>query len=129
MAFGEPIPRDVLAQCVEHAGRADLVIVAGTSATVYPAAGFAIEVKRRGGVMIEANLYESELTPLADISLRGPTGKVMPRLIGAIADLRRAKLFVEASPRRITPPTVRPSADGSLTPSRLTVPAWSVRGN
>ena len=92
VAFGEPIPRDVLAQCVEHAGRADLVIVAGTSATVYPAAGFAIEVKRRGGVLIEANLYESELTPLADISLRGPTGKVMPRLIGAIADLRTAKL-------------------------------------
>ena len=92
VAFGEPIPRDVLAQCIEHAGRADLVIVAGTSATVYPAAGFAIDVKRRGGLMIEANLYESELTPLADISLRGPTGEVMPRLIGAIADLRRAKL-------------------------------------
>jgi hypothetical protein len=42
--------------------------------------------------MIEANLYESELTPLADISLRGPTGEVMPRLTAAISDLRRAKL-------------------------------------
>jgi NAD-dependent deacetylase len=92
VAFGEPIPRDVLAQCVEHSARADLVIVAGTSATVYPAAGFAIDVKRRGGVMIEANLYESDLTTLADISLRGPTGEVMPRLIAAIADLRRSKL-------------------------------------
>jgi NAD-dependent deacetylase len=92
VAFGEPIPPDVLAQCVEHSGRADLVIVAGTSATVYPAAGFAIEVKRRGGVMIEANLYESELTPLADISLRGPTGEVLPRLVASLADLRRSKL-------------------------------------
>jgi NAD-dependent deacetylase len=92
VAFGEPIPPDVLARCVEHAGRADLVIVAGTSATVYPAAGFAIEVKRRGGVMIEANLYESELTSLADLSLRGPTGEVMPRLVAVIAELRRAKL-------------------------------------
>ena len=92
VAFGEPIPPDVLAHCIEHAGRADLVIVAGTSATVYPAAGFAIEVKRRGGVLIEANLYESEITPLADLSLRGPTGEVMPRLVAAIADLRRSKL-------------------------------------
>ena len=62
VAFGEPIPPDVLEHCVEHSARADLVIVAGTSATVYPAAGFAIEVKQRGGVLIEANLYESEIT-------------------------------------------------------------------
>src|SRR5271168_4587722 len=38
VAFGEPIPRDVLADCVEHSARADLALVAGTSATVYPAA-------------------------------------------------------------------------------------------
>ncbi|HJU29196.1 MAG TPA: Sir2 family NAD-dependent protein deacetylase [Candidatus Binataceae bacterium] len=92
VAFGEPIPRDVLAQCVEHSALADLVIVAGTSATVYPAAGFAIEVKRRGGLLVEANLYESEITPICDYSLRGPTGEVLPRLAAATADLRRARL-------------------------------------
>ena len=40
------------------------MIVAGTSATVYPAAGFALEVKERGGVLVEVNLYESEITRL-----------------------------------------------------------------
>ena len=49
VAFGEPIPPDVLRECAEHSARADLVILGGTSATVYPAAGFAIEVKERGG--------------------------------------------------------------------------------
>jgi NAD-dependent deacetylase len=92
VSFGEPIPGDVLNQCMEHAARADMVLVAGTSATVYPAAGFAIEVKQRGGTMIEANLYETELSPICDISLRGPTGEVLPRLAAAVSELRREKL-------------------------------------
>jgi NAD-dependent deacetylase len=92
VAFGEPIPRDVLADCVEHSARADLVIVAGTSATVYPAAGFALEVKQRGGILVEANLYESEITPLCDFSLRGATGEVLPRLTAAVAELRASRL-------------------------------------
>jgi len=92
VAFGEPIPRDVLAACMDQAARADLVIVAGTSATVYPAAGFAIEVKQRGGLLIEANLYESEISAICDFSLRGPTGEVLPQLTAAVAELRRTKL-------------------------------------
>jgi NAD-dependent deacetylase len=92
VSFGEPIPTDVLNQCMEHSARADLVIVAGTSATVYPAAGFAIEVKQRGGVLIEANLYDSEITQICDISLRGATGEVLPRLSAAVAELRKSKL-------------------------------------
>jgi NAD-dependent deacetylase len=92
VAFGEPIPRDVLGECVDQAARADLVIVAGTSATVYPAAGFAIEVKQRGGVLIEANLYESEISGICDFSLRGPTGEVLPRLTATVAELRKTSL-------------------------------------
>jgi len=92
VSFGEPIPTDVLNHCMEHAARADLVIVAGTSATVYPAAGFAIEVKQRGGILVEANLYESEITQICDISLRGATGEILPRLTAAVWELRKAKL-------------------------------------
>jgi NAD-dependent protein deacetylase/lipoamidase len=92
VSFGEPIPGDVLQQCATNAAQADLVLVAGTSATVYPAAGFALEVKQRGGILIEANLYESEITRICDISLRGPTGEILPRLTSAVSDLRREKL-------------------------------------
>ncbi len=92
VAFGEPIPADVLAQCAEQAAHADLVLLAGTSATVYPAAGFALEVKERGGKLIEANLYESELTALCDVSLRGGAADVLPRLKDAVSRQRRAAL-------------------------------------
>jgi NAD-dependent protein deacetylase/lipoamidase len=92
VSFGEPIPVDVLNQCAEHSARSDLVIVAGTSATVYPAAGFALEVKQGGGRLLEVNLYESEITRLCDITLRGGAAKVLPRLVSAISELRRTKL-------------------------------------
>src|SRR5712692_4600364 len=92
VSFGEPIPGDVLNQCMTNAAQADLVLVAGTSATVYPAAGFAIEVKQRGGILIEANLYESELSAICDISLRAGAAQVLPRLTAAALKLRRAVL-------------------------------------
>jgi NAD-dependent deacetylase len=66
--------------------------VAGTSATVYPAAGFALEVKERGGTLIEVNLYESEITRICDVSLRGGSAGVLPRLVTAVAELRKAAL-------------------------------------
>ena len=92
VAFGEPIPPDVLRVCADHSARADLVVLGGTSATVYPAAGFALEVKERGGRLIEVNLYESEISPLCDVSLRGESGDVLPRLVAAISEIRRARL-------------------------------------
>src|SRR5579863_9770608 len=92
VSFGEPIPIDVLKVCAEHSARADLVVVAGTSATVYPAAGFALEVKERGGILIEVNLYESEITRICDVSLRGGSADVLPRMVSAIGQLRRESL-------------------------------------
>ena len=92
VSFGEPIPTDVLNQCAEHSAHADLVIVAGTSATVYPAAGFALEVKQRGGVLIEINLYDSEITSICDLSLRGGSAEVLPRLVTAVGAIRKASL-------------------------------------
>ncbi len=83
--FGEPIPPDVLRGCYEAVERADCMLVAGTSATVFPAAEFPLELLRRGGSVIEINPYESELTPLATLSLRGPGGAVLTRLVAELA--------------------------------------------
>ncbi len=82
--FGEPIPPDVLKRCFEEVERADCMIVVGTSATVYPAAEFPLEVLRRGGSVIEINPDSSELTGAATLSLRGAGGEVLPRLAAAV---------------------------------------------
>jgi NAD-dependent deacetylase len=88
VSFGEPIPTDVLERCDAAAGRADCILVAGTSATVYPAAAIPLTVRERGGTIIEVNLYASELTPLADVHLAGPGGEVLPALVDAVVRRR-----------------------------------------
>jgi NAD-dependent deacetylase len=79
--FGEPIPPDVLRECYAVVSRCDCMLVIGTTATVYPAAEFPFEVLRRRGCVIEVNPYESELTAAATLSLAGPGGRVLPRLV------------------------------------------------
>jgi NAD-dependent SIR2 family protein deacetylase len=59
---------------------------------VYPAAGFALEVKQRGGILIEVNLYESEITRICDVSLRGGSADVLPRMVTAIGEIRRERM-------------------------------------
>ena len=81
VSFGEPIPPDVLEGCFEEAESADCMIVAGTSATVYPAAQFPVSVHQRGGDLVEVNPYESEITQLCRHTLHGAAGEILPLLV------------------------------------------------
>jgi NAD-dependent deacetylase len=84
--FGEPIPPDVLEVCFRETRQADCMLVAGTSAQVYPAASFPQVLKERGGTLIEINLYETPLTPLADCSLQGPFAELLPAILALVRD-------------------------------------------
>jgi NAD-dependent deacetylase len=86
--FGEPIPRDVLKTCQREMDKSDCMLAVGTSSLVYPAASFPMEIKRNGGNLIEVNLYETEMTPYCDISLRGKAGEVLPELVNCIKQLQ-----------------------------------------
>lgn len=82
--FGEPIPRDVLAACQDEVEMSDCVIVAGTTAVVYPAAALPLTVRDNGGRIIEVNPVESELSRISDAVIRGPSGEVIPALVEAL---------------------------------------------
>jgi NAD-dependent deacetylase len=82
--FGEPIPYDVLLVCQRETDKSDCMLTVGTSVFVYPAAGFPMEIKRKGGVLIEVNLYETEMSDICDVSLRGKAGEVIPELVKCI---------------------------------------------
>jgi NAD-dependent deacetylase len=84
--FGEPIPTPTLNRCIEEADRSDCMLVIGTSAMVFPAAALPINVKRRGGALIEFNLYESEISRFCDVSVRAPSGESLPLLISEIKE-------------------------------------------
>jgi len=82
--FGEPIPADVLHKCNEEVSRCDCMLLAGTSGFVYPAAGFPHMVKRNGGSVVEVSLYETDLSYLCDVILRGKSGELLPLLVDQI---------------------------------------------
>ncbi len=87
--FGEPIPVDVLEVCQTQALMADCVVLIGTSALVYPAAGLPSIAQQRGARLIEVNPLETALSGACDILLRTPSGEGLPFL------LERAKAFRE----------------------------------
>ena len=78
--FGEPLG-EVMAEA-EHAAReAKVVLVVGTSAVVYPAAGLALIAKSAGARIVEINPDETPLSAHVDLSLRGSAGDILPQLI------------------------------------------------
>lgn len=79
--FGELIPPDVLRDCFRAVEAADCMIVAGTSASVFPAAEFPREILRGGGSVIEVNPEPTDLTPFVSHFLKGPGGAVLERLL------------------------------------------------
>lgn len=82
--FGEVLPADVLSGAADAAGRAEVFVVVGTSAVVYPAAGLVEIAASAGASVIEVNPEASALAHLADIVLRGPAGELLPRVDAAL---------------------------------------------
>jgi NAD-dependent deacetylase len=79
--FGEPIPADALTECYRQAALADLFLVVGTSAVVYPAAEFPLIARQHGARIIEVNPAETALTEAADLVVRGPAGQALPAIV------------------------------------------------
>lgn len=79
--FGEPIPEDALRECYRQAAMADLFVVIGTSAVVYPAADFPIVAKRRGAPLVEINPFETAISEVADVIVRAKAGDALPAVV------------------------------------------------
>jgi NAD-dependent deacetylase len=79
--FGENIPVDALSESQRFAEAADVVLVVGTSAVVYPAASIPRIAKSRGAALIEFNLERTELSSFVDILVNGSAGKTLPDLV------------------------------------------------
>jgi NAD-dependent deacetylase len=79
--FGEALPIAALDDAQAAARGADLLLVVGTSAAVYPAAGLIDVTAHAGGDVIELNLEATGASDRATVSLFGPAAEWLPRLI------------------------------------------------
>jgi NAD-dependent deacetylase len=80
--FGEPLFPPVLEKAFAAAREAEVVLVAGTSSLVYPAAALPETALFSGAFVIEVNPEPTPLSARASVSLRGRAAEVLPALVG-----------------------------------------------
>lgn len=79
--FGEGIPDQALRAAFDAATGCDVFLCIGTSAVVQPAAQLPLLAKRMGAPIIEVNPDQTSISVVADWSLRGKAGDVLPMLV------------------------------------------------
>ncbi|HJN74218.1 MAG TPA: NAD-dependent deacylase [Myxococcota bacterium] len=81
--FGESYWEGTLDVGVAFARRADFCLVVGTSGMVWAPSAVALEAKQHGAFLVDVNPNKSEITAHADAWLQGPSGELLPELLGA----------------------------------------------
>ena len=78
--FGEALDGDAWQRAEQAVSEADLLLVIGTSATVYPAASLIPLARATGGRILVINSQPSAASHSCDLELIGPCGHWLPRL-------------------------------------------------
>jgi NAD-dependent deacetylase len=86
--FTEMLVPDDLNRAIQTSQSCDVMLVVGTSGVVQPAASMPFHAKRSGATVIDVNPEPSQITPIADVFLQGPSGEVLPRVVDAVKKLR-----------------------------------------
>ncbi|ABP95260.1 MULTISPECIES: NAD-dependent protein deacetylase [Metallosphaera] len=83
--FDEPV--HLIHEALRIAQESDLVLVVGSSLTVYPANLIPQVVKQNGGVLVIINMEETPLDEFADLVIRERAEEVLPRTVKKIKEL------------------------------------------
>jgi len=79
--FGEPLPEGMMNEAEHAVAAAEVFVVIGTSAVVYPAAGLVPFAKAAGAKVIEINTETTAFSATVDCCLQGPAGEILPELL------------------------------------------------
>jgi NAD-dependent deacetylase len=82
--FGEVLPLEVLEQAWRWVERCDVMLVAGTSGVVYPAAHLPYLAMQHGATVIEINPEYTQISAIATLFLQGRSAQVLPQLVSKI---------------------------------------------
>jgi NAD-dependent deacetylase len=83
--FGEQLPVRVLNQAMEEARRCDLILVAGSSLEVTPAADIPFLAVDSGAKAIMVNLEPTAFDSRTDVVIHGDVAEILPRLVGTVS--------------------------------------------
>eukprot|EP00127_Corallochytrium_limacisporum_P004412 Clim_evm20s161 gene=Clim_evmTU20s161 len=84
--FGESLPSKAWAASERLCREADVLLVVGTSATVYPAAGLIDVTRIGGGKVVVFNTNPSQASDSADVEIIGPCGQYLPLVLESVVE-------------------------------------------
>ncbi len=87
--FGEQLPVQTWELAVKAAGGSDLMIIAGTSLQVTPAAELPLNVLKRNGKLLIINEEKTYLDSSASAVLRGDVANILPALVDQLTATER----------------------------------------
>lgn len=82
ISFGQPMPIAEMRLAQQRCAECDVLIAAGSSLVVYPAASLPALAKDRGATLIIINRTPTPLDSRADLVINDEIGKALPDLIG-----------------------------------------------
>lgn len=82
--FGEALPQEVLERAEALSRQCDLMLVVGTSALVYPAAGLPLAAHHAGIPLVVINPEPTPLDAIAAYCLRARAGEALPMLLAEL---------------------------------------------
>ena len=85
--FGDPMPEKDMELAEDHANRCDVILVVGSTLSVYPAANFPVLAKRNGAKLIIINEGPTELDEIADIRVESKAGEFLPFCIERVKEI------------------------------------------
>ena len=81
--FGEQLPFSALQAAQQEIRRCDLILVAGSSLTVEPAASLPARAKNNGTQLILVNLQPTQVDNIADVVIHADVAEVLPQLVNS----------------------------------------------
>jgi NAD-dependent deacetylase len=84
ISFGQAMPEAEMERAQEVSLAADLMLVAGSSLVVYPAAAFPLAAKRAGARFVILNRDQTEQDPYADLVLHREIGPTLTEAVQAL---------------------------------------------
>jgi NAD-dependent deacetylase len=85
ISFGQSMPEAEMAKAQQFTEACDLMIVLGSSLTVYPAAGFPQYAKQLGASLVIINREPTDQDDIADLVIHESIGEVMSQAVARTA--------------------------------------------
>jgi NAD-dependent deacetylase len=81
--MGEQLPADVFTDAQLESQRCDVMLVAGSSLTVVPAADLLYVARRQGAELVIVNYQETPADHLAEVVIHEDVAQTLPRIVRA----------------------------------------------